>query len=149
MTAICGGRVSMRRLTLLTTAMSMFLSACNGAAMDPNDRFDAGRWQLEGWFEADQGSTQGQPGSPTDTVKLTSQQAGDPPAAVFFTQFYRGEQDWNGVNFRAGKVSGSLHHGSVDVPLSGTYARDHFLVKLHFKGASQVVEGKLVEPAPH
>jgi hypothetical protein len=137
----------MRRLMLLAFPISTLLSSCSGTAMDPDDRFDAGRWQLEAWFESDQGSTQGQPGSPSDTVNLTQQQAGYPPASVFFFEFYHGERDWGDVSFRGGKVGGSLHQGSVDVPMSGTYARDHFLVKLHYKGASQVVEGKLVEPA--
>ena len=123
------------------------LIGCNGAAVDSNDRFGPGKWQIEGWFESDLGSTQGQPGSPTDTVALTPAQANNPPAAVFFSGFYHGERDWSDVRFSGGKVSGSLHHGQVDVPLSGTYSHDHFLVKLDFKGTKQVVEGKLVEPA--
>ena len=124
------------------------LAGCNGAAVDANDRFAAGKWQVEGWLESGQGTTQGQPGAQADTVNLTPEQAGNPPAAVFFSGFYHGEQDWSDVSFRGGKVSGSLHHGRVDVPLSGTYGRDHFRIALDFKGTSQVVEGKLVDPLP-
>lgn len=127
--------------------LAIALGGCNGTAMDSNDRFGAGKWELEGWFETDQGSTQGQPGSPTDTVNLTKDDASNPPAAVFFSEFYHGERDWGDVRFSGGEVSGSLHHGKTDVPLSGTYARDHFLVKLDFKGTKQLVEGKLVDPA--
>jgi hypothetical protein len=123
------------------------LAGCNRAAMDSNDRFGAGKWRLEGWMESAQGSTQGQPGSQEETVDLTPDQANNPPAAVFFSGFYQGERDWSDVSFSGGKVGGSLHHGAVDVPVLGTYARDHFRVKLDFKGAKQVIEGKLVEPA--
>ena len=90
-------------------------------------------------------------GNQTDNVDLTAQQAQDPPARVFFSQFYHGERDWRNVSFRDGKVSGSLDHGKATVPVSGTYAPDHFRVTLRYTGfgttVDQVIEGRLVEPA--
>jgi hypothetical protein len=100
-------------------------------------------------MESDQGSTRGQPSDRTDTVYLTPLQAQNPPANVFFSQFYHGERYWSDVSFRGGKVSGSLHHGQVEVPLSGTYGRDQFRVNFGFNasgtGIRQVVEGRLVD----
>jgi hypothetical protein len=120
--------------------------------MDGGDGFAPGKWQLEGSMESDQGSSSGQAGgNQTDTVDLTADQAKNPPAKVFFSQFYHGERDWRNVSFHDGNVSGSLHHGRADVPVSGTYARDHFRVTLHYTGfgttVDQVIQGKLVEPA--
>ena len=136
---------------LAVSVMSWPLSGCSGNSTDTSDQFEAGTWDLQGWMTSNQGSTQGQPGAQTDRVMLTPQQAANPPAAVFFSQFYHGEQDWSDVRFRDGTVSGSLHHGKSDVPLSGTYGRDHFQVTLSFgssgSGFSQIVEGKLVSPA--
>jgi hypothetical protein len=117
--------------------------------MSGGDSFAAGKWQVEGWLESGQGSTRGTPaaGSP-DMVTLAPAQAAAPPAAVFFSQFYHGEQEWPDVSFSKGKVSGSLHHGRTDVPVSGSYARDHFQITLRYGGSvDQVIEGKLVEPA--
>jgi hypothetical protein len=134
---------------LIAPALVISLSGCNGSPLSQNDQFDPGKWQVKGWMESDQGSTRGQPGARTDTVNLTPQQAQNPPANVFFSQFYQGERSWSDVSFRGGKVSGSLHHGQVEVPLSGTYGRDYFRVNFGLgasgTGISQVVEGKLVD----
>ena len=90
-------------------------------------------------------------GNQTDNVVVTANQAQDPPATVFFSQFYQGERDWRNVSFRDGKVSGSLDHGKATVPVSGTYAPDHFRVTLRYTGfgttVDQEIEGRLVEPA--
>jgi hypothetical protein len=120
--------------------------------MGENDRFGPGKWQLEGWMESDKGSGRGDPGAQIETIKLTPEQAESPPVEVFFSRFYQGERDWTKVSFRDGEVGGSLRHGQVDVPISGTYSDNHFRVTFGFNasglGISQVVEGKLVEPAP-
>jgi len=117
--------------------------------MNSSDGFAPGTWKVEGWMESGGVSTRDSPGAVTaETVEVTPAQAAYPPASLFFSQFYHGEKDWSGVSFDSGKVSGSLHHGQSDVPLTGIYARDHFRVALGFGGGvEQVVEGKLVEPA--
>jgi len=137
----------MRRIAFVSLACG--LAACHGASVNNGDRFAAGKWQVEGRLESGQGSTQGTSaaGQP-DTVELTAVQAANPPVSTFFSAFYRGETDWSDISFKDGKVSGSLHHGQTDVPVSGTYARDRFRIALGFGGGvDQVVEGKLVEPA--
>ena len=125
------------------------LASCGRSGMNSGDGFAAGKWQVEGWLESGQGSTQGTPAAgPPDMVELMPAQAAYPPAEVFFSQFYHGEREWPNVTFSDGKVSGSLHHGQTDVPVSGSYARDHFQITLRFGGSvDQIIEGKLVEPA--
>ena len=124
------------------------LGGCGLAGAGRNDGFAPGKWQVEGWLESGQGSTQGTPAAgAAQTVNLTKDQAANPPETVFFSNFYNGEKDWSNVNFRNGNVSGSLQHGQASTPVSGTYSRDHFRVTLSFgANVDQVVEGKLVEP---
>jgi hypothetical protein len=132
--------------------LALAFNGCRGQAVDSGDRFASGKWELQGWMESDRGSTAHDPGAmQTDTVDLTAKQAANPPASVFFSEFYHGEKDWSDVSFRDGNVSGSLHHGQTDVPVSGTYTRDHFRVTLRYAASTtavdQVVEGKLVGPS--
>ena len=128
------------------------LAGCGGSEIDEGDGFAPGKWQLEASLEPVNGPGGGQSGgNQTDAVDLTAKQAQEPPATVFFSQFYQGERDWRNVTFRDGKVSGSLDHGKATVPVSGTYASDHFRVTLRYTGlgtsADHVIEGRLVEPA--
>lgn len=137
----------MRSMGLALLALAV--GGCGGTKVGYGDRFGAGKWELEGWMESDQGSTRDVPGAvQTDTVDLSAQQADDPPASVFFSRFYHGEKEWSDVSFHNGEISGNLHKGRTDVPLSGSYGPDHFKVTFHFGGNfEQVVEGKLTEPA--
>src|SRR4051812_26721264 len=89
---------------LIAPLLVTSLAGCNGTSMDANDRFAAGKWQLEGWLETGQGSAGGQPGAQTDTVTVTPEQAENPPAKVFFSQFYQGERNWSDVTFGGGKI---------------------------------------------
>lgn len=146
------GAYVVRLMGLMGLALlALAFDGCRGQAMDSGDRFASGRWQLQGWMESDQGSTARVPGAiQTDTVDLTAKQAGNPPASVFFSQFYHGEKDWSDVTFHDGNVSGSLRHGQTDVPVSGSYTRDHFRITLRYAASTtavdQVIEGKLVAP---
>lgn len=141
----------------IAAALAWAVSGCKGGAMDEGDRFAPGTWHLEAWMESEAGSTRGVAGATlTDVVKLTPEQAMAPPAAVFFRHFYHGANNPD-VRFADGRVEGSFHQGRVDdisahdVPISGSYARDHFRVTFGYKAfgmtINQVAEGKLVEPA--
>ena len=149
---------NVKRLGLV---LAMALSGCGqagGLARDADgDRFAPGTWQMEAWLESDAGSARGDPGATLhDTVKLSPEQADNPPASVFFNYFYHGAKNPD-VRFKNGKVEGSFHQGRVDdiaahnVPITGTYSRDRFRVTFGYKafgaGIDQVVEGKLVKPA--
>jgi hypothetical protein len=148
-----GGGMGWLRVTLVALA----LAGC-GTAMDSGDRFAPGKWKTEAWMESDQGSTRGQTGgSQTETVELSTEDAGNPPAAVFFSRFYHGVSDGD-IRFSGGKVDGTFHQkrvddvGEHDVAVSGTYGPDRFHVVFAYKAfgmtINQVVDGKLVEPAP-
>lgn len=133
------------------------LGGCEGSAMGGGDHFAPGKWHIEAWMESDQGSTRDQPGAAqTDDVNLSAEQAKYPAATVFFSRFYHGVQNGD-IRFTGGKVGGSFHQKGVDdisahdVPVTGTYDSEHFRVTFGYKAfgmaVSQVVEGKLVEPA--
>jgi hypothetical protein len=120
------------------------------------DHFAPGTWHIEAWMESAQGSTRGQPGATlTDTVKLTAEQASEPPVAVFFSRFYHGAGTGD-IRFRGGRIEGSFHQRAVDdisaheVPVTGTYDSEHFRVTFGYRAfgmtMNQVAEGKLIEP---
>ena len=137
--------------------LALALAGCERGAMD-GDHFAPGTWHIEAWMESNQGSTRGQPGATlTDTVKLTPEQAREPPATVFFSRFYHGVGKGD-IRFSGGRIEGSFHQPGVDdisaheVAVTGTYGSDHFRVTFGYQAfgmtMNQVAEGRLVEALP-
>ena len=141
----------MRLLLLL-----MMLTTLGGCGLNDgsNDRFAAGKWELQAWFEAD--GNPGKAGLQTHIVEISASDAAYPPASVFVTRFYHGVKDAD-LNFSNGQVSGNFQQRPVDpiaghnVPITGTYASDRFSITFEYQAFGmklrQKVEGKLTEPA--
>jgi len=125
------------------------------STIDASDRFKAGTWLLDAWMESAKGSTKDRAGGHmTDKVKLTEEQAGWPPATVFFNYFYHGVGKQQGeLRFEAGEVDGFYAHPGMDdigpgtVTIKGTYTPTTFHVRFGQSAFGmafeQVVEGRL------
>ncbi|QNM83885.1 hypothetical protein H8M03_06100 [Sphingomonas sabuli] len=127
------------------------------AGCGEQERFAAGTWQVDAWMESDLGSTRDVPGAmQSEKLELGRKAADNPPEVVMFREFYHGMQRAD-VTFKDGRIEGSFAQPAVDdiaahdVPISGTYGRDRFRLKLRFSafgtGIDQIVEGRLVTPA--